>query len=322
MAKSKVQLKHLVGPAIVLAVMAFFVRALTRNWATFETQHLELSFGRLALGAAALVATSLLATVGWYTTLNRLGSGQKLSFVEGVALFNTSSLAKYIPGKIWSYALQMHWLSQRGISKSLTLYVNLINLLVSMVTSTGLGIGYLLLSSSEVPNSWVVTVLLAVLLVDIGSIFLSGPVFNWLLRLAQPWLKREVRSFRVPLRVMLDLHLLHLVAAQAFGLSVYLICTGIGFDLSVDASLLVMASLLIADVVGFLAVFVPSGLGVREGVMYLLLGGLASGPLGAVLPMACRLMTMLVDVLVGSVALRLLRRVGTPTSVVSAPEAK
>ena len=38
---------------------------------------------------------------------------------------------------------------------------------------------------------------------------------------------------------------------------------------------LVMSSMMLADVIGFLAVIVPGGLGVREGVMYLMLAGIS-----------------------------------------------
>jgi uncharacterized membrane protein YbhN (UPF0104 family) len=73
-----------------------------------------------------------------------------------------------------------------------------------------------------------------------------------------------------------------------------------------EACLVISASM-ISDVIGFLAFIVPGGLGVREGIMYLLLEGISLKPLQLVLPVASRVVTMLVDILLGLVALRLLR---------------
>jgi glycosyltransferase 2 family protein len=67
-----------------------------------------------------------------------------------------------------------------------------------------------------------------------------------------------------------------------------------------------MSSLIIADVTGFVAIIVPGGLGVREGVMYLLLTGVSTTALSLLLPIATRVVTMLVDISLGTTAVVLL----------------
>lgn len=49
------------------------------------------------------------------------------------------------------------------------------------------------------------------------------------------------------------------------------------------------------------------GLGVREGVMYALLGGAASGSRAVLVPLAARAVNMLVDVVLGGTAVELLK---------------
>jgi uncharacterized membrane protein YbhN (UPF0104 family) len=60
-------------------------------------------------------------------------------------------------------------------------------------------------------------------------------------------------------------------------------------------------------VAGFLAIVVPGGIGVREGLMYAILGGELSGSLAIVMPVASRLLNMGVDIVLGAVAFKLLR---------------
>ncbi|NTW68051.1 MAG: hypothetical protein HGB21_17340, partial [Nitrospirae bacterium] len=73
--------------------------------------------------------------------------------------------------------------------------------------------------------------------------------------------RRGVTYFDIPHRLLIDLHLIHVLAAFCLCLGAYLLCYGIGFALAPHQMLLVMSSLLISDVIGFLAIIVPGGLG-------------------------------------------------------------
>jgi uncharacterized membrane protein YbhN (UPF0104 family) len=86
-----------------------------------------------------------------------------------------------------------------------------------------------------------------------------------------------------------------------------LLCFGVGYDLSVRQGALVTAASLISDVAGYLAFMVPGGLGVKEGLMFAMLGGSASGPIALILPLAMRGIGMVSDIAIGGVALKLSR---------------
>jgi uncharacterized membrane protein YbhN (UPF0104 family) len=85
-------------------------------------------------------------------------------------------------------------------------------------------------------------------------------------------------------------------------------CFGIGLEVADKRIFSVMSAMIISDVVGFLAVIVPGGLGVREGVMYFLLKGETSGALFLILPIATRIVGMSVDILLGTIGFILLKR--------------
>jgi uncharacterized membrane protein YbhN (UPF0104 family) len=85
-------------------------------------------------------------------------------------------------------------------------------------------------------------------------------------------------------------------------------CFGIGLEVADKKIFSVMSAMIISDVVGFVAVIVPGGLGVREGVMYFLLKGDTSGALFLILPIATRIVGMLVDILLGTMSFVLLKR--------------
>jgi hypothetical protein len=299
-------LNPLLAVVIVGCAGFFFFRAFQRNWATVKAHEFRLAPAFLIGATLALVAATLLATLSWFTAVNALSRG-KITFRQSVAAVNASGFTKYIPGKIWSYALQMYWLDRLGISKALVVYVNLVNLLISMGTTVLFGLLCLLFSHGIFPLQVVLGSLFALLAVDACSVLFNHAILNGLIRFINRVLKREFAFFRVDKRLLVKLHVVQFAAAVASGLSAYLFCFGIGYRIDLDRTLVVVGSSALADVAGFLAIMVPGGLGVREALMYEMLGGAAKGSLALVLPVASRLMSMFVDIVLGLVALRLLK---------------
>lgn len=299
--------------ALVLGSIGFFfVRAFQKNWDKVAAHHFELDYLALAFALLALVATYVLAMFAWHRSINALSGGAKLRVSQSLAAVNSSNLTKYLPGKVWSYAFQLYWLSGAGFSKALVTYVNIVNLAVSIVTTLIAGVALLLVDPGKLGFQATLAALLAIVLADVLGVKFHAPLFRFGLALLGRLFKRKLSYFEPPARVWFELHALHLLAAFAFGLAAYLTAIGIGYSLPLARAPLVMASLLIADLVGFVAIFVPGGLGVREGFMYMMLGGAASGSLALTLPLAIRMLNMLVDLGLGGVALHLSRGFAQP----------
>jgi len=299
-------IKPVLSALIVLCAGFFFFRAFQRNWADIQAHEFRIAPLYLLGSALSLLSACLLATFAWYTALNSL-SESKIGFRQSVAAVNASGLTKYIPGKVWSYALQLYWLDGLGFSKALIVYVNLVNLLLSLGMSLMLGLSCLLFTHGEIPLRPVSYALAGLLLADVGCVVFNRPLLKALFALTNRLFKRNLSYFEVTKSLLLELHLIQLLAAVASGLGAYLFCFSIGYDVELSRALLVVGSSLVAEVVGFLAIIVPGGLGVRETLMYAMLGGKVAGSLAVVMPIASRMLNMLVDVLLGAVALKLLR---------------
>ncbi|HYP88116.1 MAG TPA: lysylphosphatidylglycerol synthase domain-containing protein [Polyangiaceae bacterium] len=306
MSKVSRVLKPLASVVLVACAGYFFFRAFQRNWASIREHDFQLKPAYLLAAALGALATSLLGTLAWCTSLNGL-STQTIGFRQSVAAVNASNLTKYIPGKIWSYALQMYWLDGLGFSKGLVVYVNLMNLAISLGTSLIFGLVCLAMSSVPLPASLLLGALAALLLLDVGAVLFNRPLVKWATALINRVLKRDLAYIHVRPALLLRLHAIHLLAAVTSGLGAYAFCFAIGYRISADRGLTVIGSALVADVAGFLAIVVPGGIGVREGLMYSMLGGQATGSLAIIMPVASRLLNMAVDVLLGAVAFRLLK---------------
>jgi uncharacterized membrane protein YbhN (UPF0104 family) len=309
-------LRHTASLLVGLAVVAFFVHAFQRNWASIREHAFAFQPTYLILSFLAFLATSLLATYAWHDSINTL-SPRKLTFVESIATMNSSSLMKYIPGKVWSYALQMYLLAQRGIPKSLVLYVNLINISVSLLLAALLGSALLLVAPTHLPRLPLLALFAALVLLDAVCVRFNASLFGGLIGLANRLLKKNIERFDVPLALLIRLHAVHALATVTFALAVYWVCFGIGYRVAGGQALAVMATFLLSEVTAFMAFLSPGGLGVREGVMYALLGGAASGSLAVLVPLAARGVSMVADLVLGSVAVKLLKDLSAAAVAVS-----
>jgi hypothetical protein len=154
----------------------------------------------------------------------------------------------------------MYWLVNAGFSKSLVLYVNLVNLSISIITSLIVGLGFLLSSPDIFSRMVVFPLLLILVLFDVFFIQFNASVTNGMISLFNRMFKRDIKYFDISHGLLIYLHLVHFLAALCFGIGAYLLCFGIGFEIAPGNMLLIMSSLLVSDVIGFLAVIVPGGL--------------------------------------------------------------
>lgn len=294
--------------AILISISLFFYREFHNNWASIQTYDREFNPFFLLLSFVAIVINYLLTTYGWFVSLNSLSGKGKITFTKTIAIVNTSSLMKYIPGKVWSYGLQMYWFAKDGFSNTLVLYVSLLNIFIVSIMSMILGISFLVISPHAMPLTITIPLLILLLALDISFIVFNSTLVNQLISMVNKIFKRDIAYIDTPRNLLLSLHVIHAVSAFIFGMGAYIICFGIGFDLDKSSAFLVMSSMMISDVIGFLAVIVPGGLGVREGVMYFILQGDASKALSLILPIASRIVSMLVDITLGTIGIVLLKK--------------
>jgi uncharacterized membrane protein YbhN (UPF0104 family) len=284
---------------LVLAAMAlFFIREFRLNWMAIETTGLNPKLLFIVLAAAALATNALLAAYGWYLTLASV-SGAPITLRESLAVVNTAAMAKYLPGKVWPFAMQTYWLAGSGHSTSLVAFVFLINALVPAMMFLLLGLFCLLWIVSLPYTIMIGCCLLLLILLDVIAVKHTSRVLNGFLRIYARIVNREVTYVEVPQPVLVKLHAIHCVAGTFFGFGAYLVCLGLGVDVAGRAVPAVMASMMISDVIGFVSMLAPGGLGVKEGSMYLILKGSLPGALPLILPVAARLVSMVVDLLLG-----------------------
>ena len=256
---------------LTLAATYFLFRSLSVSWGQLREVDPEVWTPHLLplTAAAGLAVASLLYTIVLWARLVQVLGGPRLNTITAVSVYMVSSLARYIPGKLWQVASLAYLASRAGVSatiaSSAALLGHLLNLGAAVVVAgIALGLGNLV----QLPRSLSLAALAVAVLVA-GAIGVPS-VLRALLRLAFR-LGRESS----PLPVLDTLFGVRWIAFYApawigFGSGFALLWASVPGVPAADwtAAVGIFAA---AYFVGYAALFAPAGLGVREGVMALLL---------------------------------------------------
>jgi hypothetical protein len=226
----------------------------------------------------------------WRTML--AGWGQRLDAWSAARIWTVSSLGKYLPGKVWAVAGMALMAQRAGIApwaatgSAVVLQVLAIGTGAAVAGLTGRGA-----IETAHPGSALVLVLLVVAAVAGVALLLWPPFLRGLLRLAAP----DAESRGAPAAGGIAVGIVaNALAWLGYGLALWLLARGLLPNAGLRPALAV-AVFTASYLAGFLALFAPGGLGVREGLFILML----QGPLGigaaTALALASRLLLTLTE---------------------------
>jgi uncharacterized membrane protein YbhN (UPF0104 family) len=294
--------------ALCLLIVVYVARALARhiNAIDWSTVHFHAGFALLGAACVALVtATQVVA----YRLL--LGAyGLSVRWRHAATLSWLPALGKYVPGKVVAISSTVYLLRRFKIPAAVALSVALMG--DALAVLTGLIVGAPMLRSPEVrarlPGGWVwsLTVIL------IGVTCLYPPVFTRLVNVALRKLKRQPLSHVPQLRY----YLLPVIAAFAqwicWGLAVWCVTRSVA-DVAIARVIDFTFMTALANTIGYLALFAPGGIGVREALLLLPLTQTPGvGDKAAVVVLAVRLIQTIVEVLLAALGLTVLKTVADP----------
>jgi glycosyltransferase 2 family protein len=247
-----------------------------------------LSVPELVLAFAAALSLSLFQMLAWQWIMRYLRVDLSLrATTEG---FMISFLPRYIPGTVWGYLSRSQWLLQDyGTPYGLSLSGSVLEVIAILITAAAF-VG--LTGFPLVPAPWGPLVLAGTVLLVAAGLLVVPRIVTWLgpryARLAFP-ARPQASAWVAALAMTVPQWL-------SYGASVYFVTRSISHGTSVDFR----TSLLAASaswLIGFLIVFVPSGIGVRESVMSAILVQVGGAPpaLAGLIAVVSRLVLVLAE---------------------------
>ncbi len=253
-----------------------------------------------AILVAALVAetgTRFLLPPIWMFLLREFGQPVRhywtLNFVYAKAW-----LGRYLPGKVAWVGGKIYFASQEGLDLTILTLASPLESVIQITANLVLGLGLVTVFSPTVLDQKVVIFSLTSLAILLGSTY--PPIFNRLVRLAYKILRKRDLEVKYTLRVSTfwKTFLLFIGFSLACGFPFSLTCKAVVVDFNMAEHFLYIVSAATLSVsIGMLALFAPSGLGVREGVLAMFLAPLFSKESALVIVVLLRLSAVLGDVL-------------------------
>ncbi len=288
---------ELTGLAVLLGALGWALRDV---WADAAPRLRNADLSDLAVSVAIVAAYYLVFVLGWIRILAAYGI--RIPYRVALQAEMLSMLAKYVPGGVWTPTARVVALRRFGVKETPVVLASIL-LEAGLSALAGVGVflvGLVIIGGADVPllPLGAFTVLVAFLLYP--------PVFaNVAGRLLRPFGAHEVTP--LPSRTAFELLGFYALTWPLGGAALFFMLRSVGGDPSATSIPFLGGVSAVGAIVAVLAIFAPSGIGVREASMYgLLLAVVGEGvALGATV--LNRLAITLVEavlLLVGVLALR------------------
>lgn len=292
---------RVLGLIIAVAAVALCVRTLVVDWSEVSSALRNADPRSIAAGAACGALGLVFLALLWHQCLRTFGSPTR--FGPTLAWFFAGELGKYLPGGIWPVVGRGELAHRGGVDRPAAYATTLLSAgLMCLGGAISCAVFWPFISLDGRPPG---LELLMLTIIPIGLILVHPVVFGPILNMLRKVSKGRIALQAPAWSAMIRLVLISVPTWLLIGGAAALVTTGLGYQ---HQPAQVAFAAVAAWIVGFLAIPVPAGAGVRE-LVFVLLCGLTAGPATAVAAVG-RLIFVAIDAFGGIGALLWLRTTG------------
>jgi glycosyltransferase 2 family protein len=284
----------------VAAIVFFFIgRELVRQWSNVRSTPLEAHphWWAIGVGSAIVLGVYALLVQTWRVLLAE--AGESLSFIRAARIWTISNLWRYVPGKLW----QIGAMSGLALRENVNAAAAAGSAVLSTVLNIASGLAIVLVLGSRWPGlisedaRGVAIALIA--LAGLGLLALPFTISRFG-TLVGRLTGRDVRLGAPPARSILVALVGNGVAWLLYGIAFMWFVRGVVGD-APGATWQYVAVYTASYLVGYLVLFAPGGIGVREGALFALLPslGLATSTQALLIAGASRIWLTILEIVPG-----------------------
>lgn len=285
--------------AFSIIVLASIVWGIRYYWFAYRAQPLQphLQWGMIVASGCVFLFTYAALVQTWRVML--MAWDARLSFWRAAHIWSVANLYRYVPGKVWQIGAMGMMAQREGVSPIAATGSAMLSTIVNITTgfAVALATGSTALDALHPGYSRVALALTGVALAGLVAL---PPAMPRVLALLRRVSGRDIPHAVVPPRVIAIAIIGNLVAWALYGFAFYLLVIGIlGHAAGAISSYIAVYSA--SYVLGYIVLFLPAGLGAREGAMATALPvfQLMTGPEGLLVAVASRLWTSILELVPG-----------------------
>lgn len=280
------------------ALLIVFLVVYLRSIDFTKLEQAQLHFGYLILATALGLGFRYWGAYIWTVLLRSLGARNVGYSKDLIYIYAKSWLGRYIPGTAPWILGKIYFAAQKGISKNKLAVSSLLEAALQIIVQMLFALSLLVFDSRLDIVSMDMKVVIAVAILCCVIVLIPA-VFNWIVARAYKLIKRK----SLPLEHYADTATvskgfgLYTVGSIISSLSLFFIAKTVYPELPYDQIFFVMGVGTLAGAVSMLAVFAPSGIGVREGIQLALLSLIMPTEIALVVTVVTRLWSVVIDLL-------------------------
>lgn len=290
-------IKKIATPVFIALIVLFFVLYL-KDIDTSVFSQIEVQYPLLIAATLISLLFRYWGVFVWQVVLSSLGEKSLPNYWILASIYSKAWMARYIPGTVAWIGSKIYLASKHGISKSRLAVSSLVEAGSQIVATLSVSLVILGLDprldviSSEMK-------LTMVLLGVAGTLSLYPPFFNFIIRKAYSTIRRKSAYDELSINIssVVRSYLLYVIGAVITGAGNYLLAASLSPDVSSGMFWYIIGATSLAGALGMATPFVPSGLGVRDGIQLVLLSIILPKEIALVITVASRLWSAAVDVL-------------------------
>ncbi len=272
------------GQFLILGFIFFLLgRRLYLDWGEVRLHDFTIAVPLLILSVVVLFCYFLLRIFGWALILRRFKA--PISYRKGIRIWSLSQLGKFIPGKVWVVLARTYLGQKEGLSPEVASTSTIWEILMAVTSAALIFLFSLPFEASIGLRS---RISLALLVIPFGVLILHPSTLTRVVNFTLGKLRRPplAASLRFPHNLAILLYF-----------SASWICLGFAFHLFVNSLVpipfaempFLIGAFALATISGFLTFISPAGLGVREGVLAVLLGLKLGSPVAILVSLLSRI---------------------------------
>ncbi|HEU4989765.1 MAG: flippase-like domain-containing protein [Gemmatimonadota bacterium] len=285
--------------AVSAVALVYIGWALKHYWTAYESQPLEphLRWPLILASGGVVLATYAVLVQTWRVMLVEWDA--RLSFWRAAHIWSVANLYRYVPGKVWQIGAMGMMAQREGVSPVAATGSAVLNTVVNVATgfAVALGTGSVALDAYHPGAGRVAAVLTVAAFAGLVSLPLAMPRVLAFLRRATG---RAIPEASIPPRVIAYAIAGNLVSWVLYGMALQLLVAGVlGHAAGALPSYIAVYSA--SYVLGYIVLFLPAGIGARDGAMAAALPAfkLMTGPQAVLIAVASRLWTSILELVPG-----------------------
>lgn len=289
-------LKRILPLLIVITIFFFLTRNLIKNIAEIPLESMHLDFVKLLASYICLTLHFVVYIFSWKAVMKRLNV--TVEFLKAFWIIATSQIAKYLPGGVWYAVGRVYLAKKERIADDQTAVSVVLETCLIMISGIVIIlILFIIMKPDYRINIGFILILLIAMLLLVHPKILSLFINIFLRILKKPLIELKITYWQI---IKLSIYFFGFWIIQIVGF-VFLIKAIYPISLLEIPNL--AAAYILSWMTGFIVVFAPGGLGVREGMMTLLLSPILPTPLAIAISFISRVWITIFEIVLFFVGL-------------------